>query len=32
MRFLKDILKNPSLLVGRTLSDNYKVRLETSNE
>ncbi|PTU77330.1 hypothetical protein DBO86_20330 [Pseudomonas indoloxydans] len=32
MRFLKDILKNPSLLVGRTLPDNYKVRLETSNE
>lgn len=32
MRFLKDTLKNPCLLVGRTLPANYKVRLEASNE
>lgn len=31
-QFLKDTLKNPTLLIGRTLPRNYKVRLETSNE
>ena len=32
MRFLKDTLKNPALLIGRTLPDDYKIRLEASNE
>ncbi|WP_181280440.1 hypothetical protein [Pseudomonas aeruginosa] len=32
MRFLKDTLKNPALLIGRTLPNDYKVRLEASNE
>lgn len=32
MHFLKDTLKNPTLLVGRTLPNDYKVRVEVSNE
>ncbi len=32
MQFLKNILKNPTLLIGRTLPDDYKVRLEAFNE
>jgi hypothetical protein len=32
MHFLKDTLKNPTLLVGRTLPNDYKVRVEASNE
>lgn len=32
MQFLKNTLKNPTLLIGRTLPDDYKVRLEASNE
>jgi len=32
MQFLKSTLKNPSLLIGCTLPDDYKVRLEASNE
>lgn len=32
MQFLKDTLKNPTLLVGRTLPNDYKVRVEASNE
>ncbi|EPJ5969715.1 TPA: hypothetical protein ACNIGT_000945 [Pseudomonas aeruginosa] len=31
-QFLKDTLKNPTLLIGRTLPMDYKVRLELSNE
>ncbi|EIK54719.1 hypothetical protein YO5_18177 [Stutzerimonas stutzeri TS44] len=32
MKFLKDTLKNPTLLIGRTLPKSYKVRLEAFNE
>ena len=32
MQFLKDALKNPTLLIGRTLPNDYKIRLEASNE
>ncbi|OZB32498.1 MAG: hypothetical protein B7X51_06700 [Pseudomonas sp. 34-62-33] len=32
MQFLKNTLTNPTLLIGRTLPDDYKVRLEASNE
>lgn len=32
MQFLKDTLKSPTLLIGRTLPKDYKVRLEASNE
>jgi hypothetical protein len=32
MQFLKDTLRNPTLLIGRTLPSDYKVRLEASNE
>lgn len=31
-QFLRDTLKNPALLIGRTLPNDYKVRLEASNE
>ncbi|MEN1399020.1 hypothetical protein [Pseudomonas aeruginosa] len=32
MQFFKDTLKNPTLLIGRTLPNDYKVRLEASSE
>lgn len=32
MQFLKETLKNPTLLIGRTLPKDYKIRLEASNE
>ncbi len=32
MKFFKETLRNPTLLIGRTLPKDYKVRLETYNE
>ncbi len=31
-KFLKDTFKNPTLLIGRSLPDNYRMRLEIAHE